>query len=169
MRRIALRLAGAAVLVSVTAATQAVPPAQASTVVNLTFQQERYAVIVPGPPGKAGRVWGYWGRFTGTESGSYRATCVWLANKSWATDPKKRDRRYFCSVVLSFRARPNPPGPDLGGTLIAQGLINRPRAPAGLFARGSDRPLAITGGAGRYAGRQGSATLQDSKLAIVLV
>jgi hypothetical protein len=94
---------------------------------------------------------------------------VWLANNKWAINPKMRDRRYLCTVILSFRKRPNPPGPDIGGTLVAQGLINRPHPPVGLFAQASDRPLAITGGAGRYAGRHGSATLQGGKLAILLV
>jgi hypothetical protein len=169
MRRDALRVASVALLVLVAAAAERAQPAGAQTPVNLTVQTEHYAVMVPGPPGKAGRLWGYWGRFTGTESGSYRGTCAWLADPSWGLDPTKRDWRYLCTVVLSFRARAQPPGPPIGGSLIAQGLINRPHAPDGLFAQSSDRPVAITGGAGRYKGRYGWATLNGGTINIVLV
>ena len=170
MRGTARSVAGAALLALAAGAAGTAQSAEAVTAVNLTVQREHYAVIVGGPPGKPGRLWGYWGRFTGTvESGSYRATCAWLADRSWGANPTKRDRRYLCSVVLSFRARANPPGSPLGGSLVAQGLIDRPHAPAGLFAKSSDRPLAITGGAGRYAGRHGSATLGGGKIAIVLL
>jgi len=132
---------------------------------TLTFKAdlEARAPIKGGKPGTPGRTWGYWGRLTSTDSyalsGSYRATCVWLANSAWAADPKKRDSRMSCTLVMSFRADSSPPGTPNGGSLVAQGLIRRPKHKDTLFKSGSARQLAIVGGTGRFLGRLGSVDL----------
>jgi hypothetical protein len=118
-------------------------------------------VIKGGEPGKAGRTWAYWGKFTGSESGSYRATCVWLGDMSW-------DNRLMCTVLLSFRARPGGVNEPNGGGLVAQGLVSRPHKPDavykpdGLFKHPSKRQLAIMGGTGPYKGMWGYASLRGA-------
>jgi hypothetical protein len=163
MRRIE-RVVGALLLASVAAAASA-PGAFAADLsdfeITITPETEGRAVMVGGPHGHAGRTVGYWGQFSGDRSGSYRATCVWLADPNAVP----RDSRVMCTIVLSFRAGPGGAGTPNGGTLVAQGLMLRPEGKRNLFTRGSRRPtpstplprrtLPITGASGYFRGQQG--------------
>jgi hypothetical protein len=167
MRRAALLiacvLAGTAVAVAMAAGgSQGSAPGTADPM-TLTTSNEDGAQLRPGPHG----MWGYWGQFaTGnpTDEGVYRATCVALGptvsplvrrptyagNARAATTP---DERLTCDVVLIFGGDSSP----FGGTLVVQGLVNKPAANK-LFTAASPRLLAITGGAGlRYEAKQGKA------------
>jgi hypothetical protein len=158
MRRIA-RVAGAVSLALVAAAV-ASPVSVAAGPLNLdpVAGSERHVVMDDRGPGEAGRTWGYWGRFTGTETGSYRATCAWLAESHWGDDPKpdNRDNRLLCTVVFAFRFRAGSTAHSDGGSIVAHGLVKLPHGDAALFARSSWRRLAVTGGTAQYAGRAGS-------------
>src|SRR5829696_115462 len=148
------RVAGAVLLGCAALGVTASPAAAEG--VTLTVQSERRAPIVGGEPGMEGRTIGYWGTFTfpdespqGDGRGSYRATCSWLASHDgWSeSNPNKRDNRILCTIVLSFRATGGAVDP-LGTTLVAQGLMLRPREKHGLFTRPSARRLPITGATG---------------------
>ena len=163
MRRI--ERAVCALLLASTAAAATAPGASAADMsdfaITITPHTEGRAVMVGGPHGHAGRTVGYWGQFSGNRSGSYRATCVWLADP----DAVPRDSRLMCTIVLSFRAGPGGAGAPNGGTLVAQGLMLRPMDKGYLFTRGSRRPvpsaplprrtLPITGASGYFRGQQG--------------
>jgi hypothetical protein len=163
MRRIE-RVVGALLLASIAAAVSA-PGAFAADLsdfpISIKSATEGRAVMVGGPHGHAGRTVGYWGQFSGDRSGSYRATCVWLADR----DAVPRDSRLMCTIVFSFRAGPGGAGTPNGGTLVAQGLVLRPKNKDNLFTRGSRRPvpstplprrtLPITGASGYFRGQQG--------------
>jgi hypothetical protein len=153
------RGAGVVLLVSAAAAAAAPPAAGAEGDVTLNVNSERRVPIVGGEPGVEGRTVGYWGKFTFAldtmRTGSYRATCSWLApQEGWTGNTAKRDNRILCTLVLSFRAIGGAADP-LGTTLIAQGLMLRPKHKEGLFTRASDRRLPITGASGLYKGKQG--------------
>ena len=94
MRRTALTVAGAALLVR--ACDGGDPPPLRSSTLYLTKSAAHHTQIYPRKPGPwiHGRDVGYWGKFTspGTQGGSYRATCMWLANTQWPTNPKQDDR-----------------------------------------------------------------------------
>jgi hypothetical protein len=172
MRRIT-RVAGVVLLVSVAVAVAASPtPAEAEDLA-LVPASEDSVVIRDGGQGEAGRTWGYWGRFTGSKTGSYKATCSWLAASHWGTDPNpnNRDHRLFCTIVFAFRKQAGDPAHSDGGSLVAQGLVKLPGANGKLFARRSWRKLAITGGTAPYVGRQGFVDRRgaDGKIVITLV
>jgi len=189
MRRIGPRAVGAAALALLAFAgtvegpprAHAGPPPPPPKIppgsVTLTFKadQEHRAPIKGGDPGLAGRTWGYWGRLTSLDayqvSGSYRATCVWLANPTWGSRPKQRDSRMDCTVLMSFRASAAPIATPNGGTMVAQGLVRRPANKENLFARSSSRQVAIVGGTGRFLGRRGSMDLRSAptKITVSLV
>jgi hypothetical protein len=125
-------------------------------------------VIKDGPPRAAGRSWGFWGTVEGDRSGSYRATCVWLANDHWGPGDAV-DNRMTCTLVLSFRAQ-QPAGPGIrnGGSLVAQGLINRPPGTSPLFLQASQRRLAITGGTGPFESGRGYIDLRTPQMLDVI-
>jgi hypothetical protein len=177
MRRTALRVGGAALLALVAMAGRwsAPEPAHAATVsyyFKPTPGYQHRAPIKGGEPGTPGRTWGYWGRLDGIQnknplntptSGSYRATCVWLADLMWASDPKKRDNRMLCTVLLSFHALPtSSPYVPNGGSVVLQGLVKRPPKKETLFANPSARLLAITGGTGPFKEARGFAELSKA-------
>jgi hypothetical protein len=164
MRRTGLRVACASLLALavVPVAARALPP---EIPLSLQPTDEHYVEIVQHGAGEPGRMWGYWGKLSKTTSanptgrwGSYRATCVWIADSSWtANEPTKRDNRFFCTVILSFRTLAGVPGAPHGGSIVAQGLMRLPHVNSGLFADASHpggmrRPpkLAITGATGPY-------------------
>lgn len=128
---------------------------------------EHSVLISAGQPAPVGQTWGYWGwlqRLTSTVTkwGSYRATCVWLANLGSA------DNRTMCTIVLS-RGFPRPNGQKpKGGSLVAQGLVTLPLSNTGLFAAASARKLPITGGTGPYNGSRGRMTIQAGSITILL-
>jgi hypothetical protein len=172
MRRTALRVVGAPLLAVIAMLAPSLQPASARAGMTLatlpdvdlrvTSGEARKAEIPPGGggPWHAGRTMGYWGKFTGlltSETGSYRATCTWLANKKWPTSPKQ-DPRFLCTVVLAFVT---PPGRDPDG-MVLQGLVRRPAGNGNLFEYGSARQLVITGGTGIYRGAYGVANIQQS-------
>jgi hypothetical protein len=175
MRRVALgvvvALAGVGVAVTMAASGPAVgvPP---SSPLTLTASDDDKPPVALG----SGPIWGYWGRLTGGDTGSYRATCVLLgaptssanghmptyAGRVRAADGTD-ENRLSCHIVLSFG------GEDSSArTLIAEGLVMKPNANQGLFDVKYDRPLAITGGSGTYyIRRQGSASLPgDGRIVI---
>ena len=157
MRRIT-RVGGAVLFVSAVIAVSA-SPAAAVTGIDLTVKSEDRAPIVSGDPGAEGRTIGYWGKFVFTldpqRTGSYRATCSWLApQEGWTGNSSKRDNRIFCTIVLSFRAIGAAADP-LGTTMVAQGLMLRPKHKDGLFTRPSQRRLPITGATGSYGSTTG--------------
>jgi hypothetical protein len=173
MRRTGLRAAGAVLLALPAVAgppTSAHASATVATVQGLTVQgfgldlthgTGHRVQIYPAGPGawKPGRTLGYWGRFTGNETGSWRATCIWLADQKWPNS-KKQDNRLFCTVILSFRAGlAGAPDPNASG-LVLQGLVKRPPANGVIFEYPSNRQLAITGGTGKYKGAQGYADIR---------
>jgi hypothetical protein len=101
-------------------------------------------------------------------SGSYRATCVWLANHHWGSHDAV-DNRMTCQLLLSFKAlSTGGPGIRNGGSIVAQGLINRPSGTTGLFQRPSPRRLAITGGTGPYESSRGFIDLRAADLLDVI-
>jgi hypothetical protein len=166
MRRTALRVGGVAflALVAVAGRWSAAAPAQGATQTYYfqpTSGYQHRAPIKGGEPGTPGRTWGYWGRLTGINgtpmSGSYRATCAWLADLNWGNRPKQRDSRMLCTVLLSFRAIPASPYDPNGGSLVLQGLVKRPPKKETLFANPSKRKLAITGGTGPFNAARGFA------------
>jgi hypothetical protein len=161
MRRIALSVAVATLLALVAAAGPSADPAGAKDPFTLTTTAPGPGVVMfPGGPKKAGRTVGYWGKFTGVETGSYRATCVWLADPTWpSSTTHKQDNRFDCNIVLSFRGSG---GNTDGGGLVLQGLVKRPPANHVLFDYASPRQLAITGGTGDYQGAQGWADIQTA-------
>jgi hypothetical protein len=174
MRHSASIVAGAALLASVAAAGASAQPADASTPrcplpcsLNLTPGQEGRVAIKGGAPGTPGRMWGYWGKFTGMETGSYRATCVWLADMSWGPGVM-RDSRLLCTIVLSFRARSGGVNEPNGGGLVMEGLVRKPPGKDGLFEHPSDRQLAITGATGPYKGMWGHANLRAAPTNILI-
>lgn len=173
MRRTALRVAGVALLAALTMATPsselasgrvAMPSPQPDEVDLYLKSEDAHHVPFPKEPGPwtAGRPVAYWGRFTNspntdtsTVMGSYRATCVWLAEKHWPQSPKhKQDNRLSCTIVIGFK----PLGGQLNG-LVLQGLVKRPENDGELFQnqKGFKRELAIVGGTGMYRGAQGYA------------
>jgi hypothetical protein len=172
VRRIAIGVAGVVLLaIAALAAGLGQAQAQAGISLPLTPSQERSVPLIRGKPGVPGRTWAYWGRFTSPdtpttrgESGSYRATCIWLANVAWKTNPAKRDPRLSCTLVLSFRACTRTGGAFArnGGTLVLHGLVKRPKKGVGLLAGKSPRLLAIAGGTGAFDGALGSAALTGS-------
>ena len=176
MRRTALRLAGVALVAAVAIVAPSLQPASARTGMTLATPPDialqvtstkAHRVEIPpgaGGPWHAGRTLGYWGKFTRpmtSETGSYRATCTWLANKKWPNSPKQ-DPRFLCTVVLAFV---KPPAQDPNG-LVLQGLVRRPVGNGDLFQDGSTRPLVITGGTGIYRGAYGIATIQPWMISI---
>jgi hypothetical protein len=131
---------------------------------NFTVEHESRAPIKGGASGTPGRIWGYWGRLKVEPyyhlSGSYRATCAWLADKAWKADPHRRDNRMSCTVEISFRSVPTTVVARRNeGSLIAQGLIKVPPGKDTLFSHGSTRRLAIVGGSGSFVGRRGTIDL----------
>jgi hypothetical protein len=176
MRRTALRVGGAALLALVAMAARWSAPEPAHAAVSYKFMPtpgyQHRAPIKGGEPGTPGRTWGYWGRLDAIpgnppdipRSGSYRATCVWLADLMWKSDPKKRDNRMLCTVLLSFHAMPtSSPYVPNGGSVVLQGLVKRPPKKETLFAHPSARLLAITGATGAFkAARGGFAELSHA-------
>jgi hypothetical protein len=167
MRR-ALRVAGAALLAALAmpAAAAAGPPASVS--LNLIKEEARHVETFPDqpPPWTSGRMLAYWGKFTSQSvpPGSYRATCMWLANNYWPhSDRHKQDKRLSCTIVIAFKAPAPPPAEPSG--LVLEGLVRRPVGNGQpfaqeLFARGYRRQLAITGGSGDYSGVHGFANIR---------
>jgi hypothetical protein len=153
------------------------PPVPSTGILSLNFNVDRQGrtAIKGGQPGTSGRTWGYWGRLTGTDgyglSGSYRATCVWLADKAWKTDPDRRDNRMSCTVEMSFRSvRTTITAVRNSGSLVAQGLVRRPHDKKFLVSEGSPRRIAIVGGDGSFVGRRGTLDLSGtSTLAVSFV
>jgi hypothetical protein len=150
-------------------AEQPPPPVPPTVSLSLSFNVDHQGrtAIKGGKPGTAGRTWGYWGRLTGTNgyglSGSYRATCVWLADKDWNARPDQRDNRMSCTVEMSFRSVPTTVvAKRNGGSLVAQGLIKRPHDKGFLVGEGSPRRIAIVGGSGSFVGRSGSLDLHGT-------
>jgi hypothetical protein len=174
MRRTACRVAGAALLALVAlAGPWSAFAAAAGSPTYLYFKpdQGHRAPIKGGEPGEAGRTWGYWGKLIGIStnpalSGSYRATCTWLANLGWGNRPKQRDSRMLCTVLLSFQAIPAAPYTPNGGSLVAQGLVKRPPKKENLLAHPSTRKLAITGGTGPYSLARGYADFGKAPMEI---
>jgi hypothetical protein len=160
MRRGAIMVA--VVTLSCSLATAA--PAAATTIVlSLQDTAAHRTEIYPRKNGRwiHGRTFGYWGTFTaiGTPGGSYRATCLWLANTKWP-NIAKQDNRLSCTVVISFQDGPlSPLNPHASG-FVLQGLVKRPVGKEHLFARPSMRQLVVTGGTGWYAGAYGYAELR---------
>jgi hypothetical protein len=175
MRRVALTVAGAALLCALAMAAPSSQPTSARAVgpspaqpheVDLYLRPDdaHHMETFPNDPGPstwtAGRTVVYWGRFTnspGTATsavmGSYRATCIWLAEKHWPHSAKhKQDNRLSCNVVIGFKPRDG----QLSG-LVLQGLVKRPEDDGQLFAKGFNREVAVTGGTGEYKGAQGYA------------
>ncbi len=166
MRRVALGVVGGLAGVSVAVAMAASGPAAGVPMspLTITASEDNKPPVALG----SGPMWGYWGKITGDDTGSYRATCVLLgAPTSPATPPlpafagraraaDTADTRLSCNIVLSFG------GEDTNaGSLIAEGLVLRPNTNKGLFDRQYIRPLAITGGSGpSYNSKQGTAALK---------
>lgn len=164
MRRVALAiafaLAGVGVAVAMAASGSAGAPTSPLTV--MASEDNKPPVVLGSGP-----MWGYWGKLTGGDTGSYRATCVLLgaptANvrvPTYAGSVRAAqatgENRLSCSIVLSFGGDDTNPG-----SLIAEGLVVRPNANKGLFDVKYGRPLAITGGSGPYYNtKQGSASLE---------
>ena len=166
MRRGALRIAGAALLTAL--AMPAVAAAgPASVTLNLIKGEARH-VDTPDqpPPWTSGRTLAYCGKFTSANvpPGSYRATCMWLANPYWPNSATHRqDKRLFCTIVIAFKAPAPPPAEPSG--VVLEGLVRRPIGndepfAKELFARGYRRQLAITGGSGDYSGARGFASIR---------
>jgi hypothetical protein len=161
MRRVALTVAGLAAVASLAEGSVAVQPAVATPGFSLAVTPEGPGVVTfPGGPKKAGRTVGYWGWLAGHRTGSYRATCVWLATPTWPHSQHKQDNRFACTIFLNFVS--TTPNKD-GGGLVLQGLVRRPKTGETLFDYPSRRELAITGGTGEYQGAQGWADLQTAK------
>jgi hypothetical protein len=165
MRRITV--AGAAFLCALATAA---PAAAAKLELYLTKSAAHHTQIYPRKPGPwiHGQTIGYWGKFTspGTQGGSYRATCMWLANTQWPTNPKQDDR-LSCTIVIAFEDR--PPGVqnrDVSGVVL-QGLVKRPIGGKQLFERPTARKLVVTGGTGTYAGAYGYADLSLEWIIVV--
>ncbi|MEN3281869.1 MAG: hypothetical protein V7607_3009 [Solirubrobacteraceae bacterium] len=170
MRRIALGvvvvLAGVGVAVGMAASGPAVGlPASPLT---LTASGADHPPVVPPVVLGSGPIWGYWGKITGGDTGSYRATCVLLGAPTSSANARlptyagrvraadgTAENRLSCHIVLSFGGEDTQ-----AGTLIAEGLVLKPNANQGLFDLQYVRRLAITGGSGTYYSRkQGSASL----------
>jgi hypothetical protein len=169
MRRTALMLAAATLLgaLEMPAAAPAAPPG--SVTLDLIPTEARHVETFPDPPvpWTAGRTLAYWGKFTSQNvpPGSYRATCMWLANKYWPHSPKhKQDKRLSCTIVIAFKAQ--APDSEPSGVIL-EGFVRRPVGgdepfAKELFARGYGRQLAITGGSGAYSGAHGYASIRSS-------
>jgi len=160
MRAIASRLVGWLGLLVVAGALAPVTQSAAagSLTLNLTLGKQGNVLMSPGGPNKAGRTWGYWGKFTGTRTGSYRGTCVWLADKTWKAHNPKQDYRLACSIIFAFApVKPVPPSSKFGDAVVVEGLVRRPRVgdDPNLFQYPSFRELAVTGGTGKYRGQRG--------------
>jgi hypothetical protein len=185
MRHSAPTATGAVLLVALAVAA---PSAQAArtraaapnpqpgvTTLYLLEDDADHVQTFPGSPGPwtAGRTVAYWGRFTDKSPaqssrpviGSYRATCMWLAQPYWPNSPKhKQDKRLSCTVVIAFKAGPVPPDApraELDG-FVLQGLMRRPRNDGELFATRYLRDVAIAGGTGKYKGAQGYADIKTA-------
>jgi hypothetical protein len=171
MRRTALSVAGVALLALVAVPGVARGAGSPLTPLNLTPADGHYVEIREGLPGQPGRTtWGYWGKLTGgPKPGSYRATCVWLVSNNWSPSTNKRDNRFLCTLVLSFRGGPAGPTPHTADILVALGLARPQPKDDGLFSRPSVRRLAITGGTGKYELARGYVDLQVGNLAVVFV
>jgi hypothetical protein len=165
VRRVPLRVICAA-LVAVWAMTASASAGTPPTLpLTLKPVSERYVKIAAGTPGQAGRVWGFWGKLTRPPTpsnptgrwGRYRAICSWIADSAWASNPTRRDNRFLCTLVLSFRTLAGGDEVPHGGTVVAQGLIRLPYPNQGLFAdawrkKGNRAPpkLPITGATGPF-------------------
>jgi hypothetical protein len=178
MRRVALGLVVVLAGVGVAVAMAASGPAAAvpTSPLTLTVGGANHPPFVSSLVLGSGPMWGYWGKITGDDSGSYRATCVLIGDPTppasgqlptYAGRVRAADgtpeNRLSCHIVLSFG------GEDTSaGTLIAEGLVLKPNANQGLFDLRYDRRLAITGGSGtNYLRRQGSVSLEgDGKIVI---
>jgi hypothetical protein len=156
MRRTGITAAGAALVCAILVAA---PGAGATAGLRLTVTPSGPGVqLFAGGPNNAGRTVGYWGDLSGSKTGSYRATCVWLANPRWPHSQKhKQDNRFACTIFLNFWT---PTANQDGGGLVLQGLVRRPKAGETLFEYPSNRQLAVTGGTGDYQGAQGWADLK---------
>jgi hypothetical protein len=168
MRRTALKVAGAALLAALAMAAAAAAAPPPALTLNLIEDEAHHVQTFPDtPPGPwtSGRTLAYWGKFTaqGAPPGSYRATCMWLANKYWPhSDEHKQDKRLSCTIVIAFEAPHGAPGtpPREPSGLVLQGLVRRPVGDGELFATGYRRQLAITGGSGDYSGVHGYASIR---------
>jgi hypothetical protein len=159
MRRAALMLAGVAFLCALATAT---PATALPLTLRLIKDDAHHTRIYPRThaPWIHGQTEGYWGKFTslGTQGGSYRATCTWLANMKWPASPKQ-DNRLSCTVVIAFQAGlPKVADANASGVVL-QGLVKRPVGKQRLFEAPSVRRLVVTGGTGTYAGAYGYADL----------
>jgi hypothetical protein len=171
MRRTALRLAGVALVAALAIAAAATAARADDLNLDLIRDKADHEQIYPATPGPwtRGRTVAYWGRFkqqSGSASsmvtGSYRATCIWLAARYWPNSPTHRqDNRLSCTIVLGF----TPLGGQLS-SLILQGLVKRPALDTQLsdddelFSEGFKRDLAVTGGTGKYKAAHGVADIQ---------
>jgi hypothetical protein len=138
-------------------------PATATKLELYLQHKAHHTRVYPREPGPwiHGQTMGYWGKFTspGTLGGSYRGTCVWLANNKWPTSPKQ-DNRLSCTIVIAFELQ-SPPAqnPEASGVVL-QGLVKRPVGSKQLFEEPSVRKLVVTGGTGAYGGAYGYADLR---------
>jgi hypothetical protein len=172
MRRVAVGVVAVLVGVGVAVAMAASRPVLGADgpAATITASGAEHPPLVPAVVLGSGPIWGYWGKVTGDDTGSYRATCVLLGAPSPSVHPhmpayagKVRaaddtdETRLSCQIVFSFGGSEDP-----HGTLIAVGLVPKPSANKGLFDMKYNRPLAVTGGSGgSYFGKQGSATIGD--------
>ena len=151
MRRTGLTIAGvlfATVALAVTAKDSAQPAT--SQTLNLTASSQ-HRVYPSSFTHKLGEVRGYRGEIAGTDTGTYRATCIWLGNQG--------EKRLDCTVVLRL----------LGGMLVVHGLVDRPGSPRLLSQTSSAGQLAITGGTGQYNGARGYVQLNPQYLTVVII
>jgi hypothetical protein len=170
MRRRALRIAGAALLAALAMPAAAAAGPTGSVTLTLieneahhveTFPEQQVEGFPDQPAWTSGRTVAYWGKFTSQNvpPGSYRATCMWLANKYWPnSEQHKQDKRLSCTIVIAFKAPAAPPHEPSG--VVLQGLVRRPVGNGELFALGYRRQLAITGGSGDYSGVRGYANIR---------
>jgi hypothetical protein len=181
MRRAALTVAGVALLC---APGTAAPSARAASAPVVSIAQPSLVTLYLLPaetdhfprhpaPWTAGRTVSYWGKFTDKSpsmnprpvTGSYRATCMWLAEPFWPTSQKhKQDKRLSCTIVMAFNAASSPPwtpGAELDA-FVLQGLVRRPRLDNELFGTRYLRDLVVVGGTGKYKGAQGYADIKTA-------
>jgi hypothetical protein len=170
MRRTAFTVACAALLAALAIAAAATAARATDLNLDLIPDKADHEQTYPATPGPwtRGRTVAYWGRFkqqSGSApsmvTGSYRATCIWLAARYWPNSPTHRqDNRLSCTIVLGFR-----PLDGKLSSLILQGLVKRPALDDELlddelFSEGFKRDLAVTGGTGKYSAAHGVADIQ---------
>jgi hypothetical protein len=182
MRRAALTVAGATLLWALATATPSARASGAPAVASIAQPSQVTLYLFPADadhfprhpaPWSPGRTVSYWGKFTDQSPsmttrpviGSYRATCMWLAEPFWpSSQDHKQDKRLSCTIVLAFKAPSSPqwtPAAELDA-FVLQGLVRRPRLDNELFGTRYLRDLVVVGGTGKYKGAQGYADIKTA-------